>query len=109
MVSIEGGEHLADGWDPDLLLVKYVLFFSKKDAVCNGCVGVFVWVMVQTDHIAFGDKVEEDRCEEGEEANDSTESNLHPEAMDSYPSIKQNVGHDEEAGPAGAIREQLYT
>lgn len=83
MVSIEGGEHLADGGDPDLPLVKYVLSLSEKDAVCNGSVGVFVWVMVQADHVALCDKVEEDRGEEGEEANDSTESSLQAEALDS--------------------------
>lgn len=83
MASIEGGEHLADSWDPDIPLVKYTLFFSEEDAVCNGSVGVCAWVMVQADHVAFGDKVEEDRGEEGEEADDSTESSLHGETLDS--------------------------
>lgn len=76
MVSVEGSEHLADRWDPDLPLVEHSLFFSEEHAVCDGSVGVTVWVVIQADHVALGDKVEEDGGEEGEEANDSTESSL---------------------------------
>lgn len=83
VVSVEGGEHLADSWDSDLALVKHVLFFSEENTVGDGGVGVCVRLVVQADHVAFGDEVEEHGGEEGEEANDSTESDLHREALDS--------------------------
>lgn len=83
MVSIKGGEHLADGWDPDLPLVEHILFFSEKDTVCDGSVGVSFWVVVQADHVALGQNMEEDGDEEGEHANDSTISSLNGEALDS--------------------------
>ena len=31
VVGIEGGEHLADSWDPDLALVEHALFFCEED------------------------------------------------------------------------------
>lgn len=83
VVSVKGGEHLADRWDPDLPLVEHGLFFSEKNTACYGSVGVSVWIVIQADHVALGDKVEEDGGDEGEEANDSTESNLQSQALDS--------------------------
>lgn len=82
-ISIEGGEHLADGWDPDLPLVEHSLFFSEKDATGDGSIGISVWVVVQAEYVALTDEVEEDRGQEGEESNDSTESSLHSQALDS--------------------------
>lgn len=107
-VSVKGGEHLADGWDPDLPLVEHGLFFSEKNTACYGSVGVSVWIVIQADHVALGDKMEEDGGDEGEEANDSTESNLQSKALDSYSSLHEDVGHEQEAGPAGTVREQLH-
>lgn len=57
VVSVEGGEHLADGWDPDLPLVEDALFLSEENIVGDGSVGVSVWVVVQADHVALGDDV----------------------------------------------------
>lgn len=93
VVGVESGEHLADGWNPHLPLVEHALFLNEEDAVCDGSVDVSVWVVVQADHIALGDDVEEDRGEEGEEANDSTESSLHGETLDSYSGLQEYVGH----------------
>lgn len=87
VVDIEGSEHFADGWDLDLALVKNVLFFQEEDTVGDGSVGVFVRVVIQADHVALGYEVEEHRCEECKETNDSTESSLHGEALDSYPCL----------------------
>lgn len=108
MVGVEGGEHLADGWDSHLPLVEHILSFSEKDAVCDGSVGVSVWIMIQADHISLGNKMEEDGGEESEEANDSTESSLHGKALDSKSCFQENLGHEEEARSACAVREQLY-
>lgn len=83
VVSIEGGEHLAHIWDSDLTLVKHSLFFSEEDTVGDGSVAVCVWVVIQANHVAPSEKVEEDRSEKGEHANDSTESGLQGEALDS--------------------------
>lgn len=83
MAGIECGEHLADSWDSDMFLLKHILFFSEEYAVSNGSVGVCIWVVVQPDHIAFGDKMEEDGGEEGKETNDSTEGSLHGQTLDS--------------------------
>lgn len=82
-LSVESGEHLTHGWDSDLALVEHVFFLSEENTVGDGGVGVCVWVMVQTHHVTLGDKVEEDGGEEGEEANDSTERDLHGNALDS--------------------------
>lgn len=107
LVSVEGGEHLADGWNPDLLLVEHGPFLDEEDVVGDGGVGVCVWVVVQPDHVALGDEVEDDGGEEGEEANKAAESNLHSEALDSKSSLEEHVGYDDETGPAGAVREHL--
>lgn len=98
-----------DGWDPDLLLVKRAPFLSEEDAVCNGSVSVSVCVMIQADHVALCDKVKEDRGQEGEDTDDSTEHGLQGEALHSQSSLQQDLRHEEEAGPAGAVREQLHT
>lgn len=82
LVSIEAGEHLANGWNGDLPLVKSVHFLGEEDAVRDGGVGVSVCVVIQADHIAFGDIVEDGRGEEGEEANDSTKNSLQSKALD---------------------------
>lgn len=107
-VGVESGEHLADGRDPDLALVEHSLFFCEEDAVGDGGVGVSIWVVIQADHIAFGNEVEEDGGEEGEEADDSTESSLQGKALDSQSGLQEDLGHEDEAGPAGAVREQFY-
>ncbi len=83
VIGVEGGEHLADGWYPDLPLVEHDLFFSEENTVGDGSVGVPDWVVVQADHVALGHEVEEDRGQKGEETDDSTESSLHGEALDS--------------------------
>ena len=108
VVDIEGGEHLADVWDLDLALVKRVLFFHEKDTVGDGSVGVFVWVVIETDHVALGDEVEEDGGEEGEEADHATESGLQCEALYAESGLQEDLGHEEEAGPAGAVGEHLH-
>lgn len=97
MVGIEGGEHLADVWNFNLPLMEHTLPFSEEEAVCDGSVGVSVWIMVQADHISFGNKMEEDGGEESEEANDSTKSSLYGKALDSKASFQNNLGHEEEA------------
>lgn len=102
-VSIEGGEHLAYSWDPDLPLVEHTLFFSEEDAVGDGCVGVSVWLVVEADHIALGDEVEEDWGEEGEKSDDSTESGRQGKALDHQSGLQEGVWHQEEAGPTGAV------
>lgn len=109
VAGIECGKHLVDGRDSDMSLLKHFFFFSEEYAVGNGSVGVCNWVVVQPNHVAFGDKMEEDGGEEGKETNDSTEGSLHGQTLDSQPCLQQNVGHDEQAGPTGAIRKQLYT
>lgn len=83
VVSVKGGEHLAHVWDSDLTLVKHSLFFSEEDTVGDGGIGVCVWVVVQADHVALGDEVEDYGGEKGEEADDPTESGLQCEALDS--------------------------
>lgn len=83
VVGVEGGEHLADGWYPDLPLVEHTLFFSEENIVGDGSVGVPDWVVVQADHVALRDEVKEDGGEQGEETDDATESSLHGEALDS--------------------------
>lgn len=83
VVGVEGGEHLTDGWDPDLALVEHALLFSQEDAVGDGSVGVSVWVVIKANDIAFGDNVEEDRGDEGEEADAATECRLQGDALDS--------------------------
>lgn len=83
VVSVEGGEHLADGWDSDLALVEHLFFFNEENTVGDGGVDVCVSVVVQSDHVSLGDEVEEDGGEEGKQADDSTESDLHGEALDS--------------------------
>lgn len=108
VVGIEGGEHLADSWDLDLLLVEHSPFFTEEETVCDGSVGIFVWVVIQAAHIAHGDEVEEDGGEEGEEADESTESSLHGKTLESKSGLHEDVGHDEEAGSSGTVREQLY-
>lgn len=108
LVGVEGGEHLADSWDPDLPLVEHSPFLCEEDAVGDGGVGVCVRVVVQADHVALGDEVEEDGGEEGEEADEATESDLQGEALDSESGLEENVGHEEETGPTGAIREHLH-
>lgn len=88
--------------------MKYVSLFSEEDAVRDGCVNVCIWVMIQAGHIAPGDKVKEDRGEESEEGNQSTESSLHGETLDSKPGLKQDLGHDDDAGHTGAVGEKLH-
>lgn len=88
--------------------MKHVSFFSEEDAARNGCVNVCIWVMIQADHIAPGDKVKEDRGEESEEGNHSTESSLHRETLDSKSCLKQDLGHDDDTGQTGAVREKLH-
>lgn len=81
--SIEGGEHLADGWDLHLVLMEHLPLLREEEAQGDGGVGVGVWVMVQSDHVALSDIVEEDRGEEGEEADDAAEGSLQGDALDS--------------------------
>lgn len=83
VVSVEGGEHLGDGWDSDLALVEYSPFFSEENTVGDGSVHVSVCIVVQTDYVALGDKVEKNGGQEGEETDHSTESSLYDKAVDS--------------------------
>lgn len=106
---VDGGEHFTDCRDPDLLLVEHAPLLCEEDAVGDGRVGVCVRVVVQANHVAFGDEVEEDRSEEGEEADDSAEGGLQGKALHSYTSFQQDLGHDDEAGPAAAVGEQLHS
>lgn len=106
--SIEGGEHLADSWDPDLALVELPLHFSEENTVGDGSVSISVWVVVQADHVALGNEVEEDGGEEGKDANYSAESGLEGEALDSQSRFQEDLRHEEEAGPTGAVGEELH-
>lgn len=108
LVSIEAGEHLANGWNGDLPLVKFVHLLGEEDAVRDGGVSVSVGVVIQADHVAFGDIVEDGRGEEGEEANDSAKNSLHSKALDPQACLQQNLGHNQKTGPTGAIREKLH-
>lgn len=83
-------------------------FLGEEDAVCNGSVSVPVCVVIQADHVALGDIVEDGRGEEGEEADDSTKNRLHCKALDAQSCLKQNVWHNQETGPTGAIGEKLH-
>lgn len=108
LVSIETGEHLANSWNCDLPLVKPVPFFSEEDTVCNRSVGVSVCVMVQANHIAFCEIVEDYRGDECEEADDSTKNCLQGKALHTQSSFKQNFWHNKKTEPTGAVREKLY-
>lgn len=83
MACIEGGEHLADSWDPDLTLMEHTPLLSQKDTVGDGSVGVFIWIVVQANNIALCDEMEEDGSEEGEESHNATERHLKSNATDS--------------------------
>lgn len=107
-VSIEAGEHLAHGWNGDLPLVKAAPLLGEEDAVRHGSVRVSVCVVVQADHVALGDVVEDGGGEEGEEADDSAKHSLHGEALDTQSRLQQDVWHDEETGAAGAVGEKLH-
>ncbi len=108
VLSVEAGEHLADSRDPDLPLGEHCPPLGEEHTVGDGGVGVAVGLMVQTDHVSLGDKVEEDGGEESEEANESTESSLKGKALDSKSSFQEYLRHEEEAGAAGAVREELH-
>lgn len=106
---VEGGEHLADGRDADLRLVEHVLFLPQKDIVRDGSVGVCLWVVVQANDIALGDPVDDTWGEEGEEADGSKENKLQSKALNSHTGFQENLGQEDEAGPAGAVGKGLYT
>lgn len=76
LVGIERGEHFADTRYLDLTLTEHSLFLHQKDVVGDSCVRVSVMVVVQANHIAFGDDMEEDGSQECEETNDTTEGPL---------------------------------
>lgn len=88
--------------------MKCAPFLGEEDAVCHGSVSVSVCVMIQADHIALGDIVEDGRGEEGEEAHDAAKNSLHGEALDTQSRLQQNLWHNQQTGPTGAIREKLY-
>lgn len=82
LASVKRCEHLADGRYFHLLLMEDGPFLHEKNIVCDGSVGVSVCVVVEADHVSLGDEVEQDGGEEGEEADESTKSSLHNEALD---------------------------
>lgn len=85
--------------------MKSAPLLGEEDAVCNGSVGVSVCVMIQADHVALGDIVEDGRGEKGEEADDAAKNSLQGKALDTQSCLKQNLWHNQETGPTGAIRE----
>lgn len=108
-VSVESGEHLTDVREPHLSLVEHSPLLRQENTVGDGGVDVPLRLVVQTHHVAFGDKVEHDGREEGEEADDSTEHSLHSPALSAQVGVQQDVGHEEETGSAGAVGERLHS
>ena len=88
--------------------MKSAPFLGEEDAICDGSVSVSVCVMIQADHVALGDIVEDGRGEEGEEADSSAENSLQGKALGAQSRREQNLRHKQETGPTGAIREKLY-
>lgn len=106
-VGVERGEHLADVGQPHLALVEHGPLLSQENTVGHCSVGVLCRVMVQTDHVAFGDEVEHHGGEESKEANDSTEHGLQSPAVSPQSCVQEDVRHEEHTGPTGAVREGL--
>lgn len=109
LAHVEGREHLADVGDEDTLLVEDILFFTKQRAVSNGCVDICSRVVIQADHVALGEEVKKNGGQEGKEADDSTESSLHGEALASESRVEEDLRHDEKTGSRRAVRKQLHS
>lgn len=103
LICVEGSEHFADGGDPDLFLVEDRPLLGEEDAVCDGGVSVPLCIVVQTHHVAFGDHVQKDGREEGEEADDAAEKRLKRQTLESQPGLQQDLRHQDQAGSTGAV------
>lgn len=98
LTSVEGGEHPADRWDTDLTLVEHGFLFKHKSIVGDGSVHVAVGVVVQSDHVAFGEKMEKDGREEGKEAHATAKGHLNSQALDRKCSFEEDRRHEAEGG-----------
>lgn len=93
LVGIERGEHFADTRYLDLTLTEHSLFLHQEDVVSDSCVRVSVLVVVQANHIAFGDDVEEDGCQECKETDDTAEGTFQHQTLNTNARLQKDVWH----------------
>lgn len=109
LTYVEGAEELADGRDPDLLLVEHTPLLHQEDAVGDGGVGVGAWVVVEAHHVAPAHEVEENWRQKGEEADYSTEHRLQGQTFHSQSGLQEDLWREEQADPTGGVGETLYS
>lgn len=108
LVRVEGGEHLADVWNQDIALVEHSLFLPQQRAVGDGGVDVGSGLVVQAQHVALGEIVQEPRSEEGEEGRDAAEAGLQGQVLACQHAVEQDLRHNEQAGPRRGVGEDLH-
>lgn len=109
LLGIETSEHAAHIRDFHITLVKHGLLLHQQHVVRDSCVHVRLSVVIQAHHVAFGDKVEQNRCQEGEEADKTTERSLQRKAAQTDSRLCEDEGHQAQAKHAAGVREKLHT
>lgn len=109
LLGVETREHAAHVWDFHVALVKHGLLLHQQRAVGDGRVHVRLSVVIQAHHVAFGDEVEEDRGQEGEEADKTAEGRLHGEAVHADSRLGEDDGHQTQAEHTAGVGEKLHT
>ena len=109
LAGVEGGEHLSHGGEADLVLPEHSPLLHQEGTAGDGRVGVPRGVVVQTEDVALGEQVEEDRGGEGEEADDGDEGRLQSQALRGQAGLEEDVRHQTQAGAAAGVREHLHS
>lgn len=108
-LGVKTSEHPAHSRDNDIILMENSPFLHKKDTVSDGCVYVGLFVVVQAYYIAFGDQVEQNRCQKCEETYKATESHLQYQAVHTHACFHEDIWHHTETEHTAGVGEKLHT